>query len=407
MRRATAMLAAGLTAALIGATGCGSPSDEPAPAPDVDLSKLDVGNYNTTPREIQKSVFDRARFSEGQRLSSVVPLPMDIDPRFTIQHGVANPYQVLAFINVEKGLGKSATGFDSNGNGFIAGFRSSAYSDSDIGIGLTLAVSVLLFQDEQSAAAAATTLADLRLSQTDAAERVRIDKFPAALVQWKPGSPEIEGFLASGRYVIYTHNKDYAKESLRDEGILAVPPDLPAMTSLVIKSLETVQPRLSAFQPTPYDQLADLALDHDGMLGRSLQKPDDEKKRDAAGLYDRVGGLHLSIDPAKDRTLFDETGVDWVANHAGLVYRAKDAASAQRITADRAVVPRLYRRADSPQNLPGAKCREFRGSDMFIPRFHCTVTYDRYSAESWSSQLTDAQQRISAQYALLANADAE
>jgi hypothetical protein len=35
-------------------------------------------------------------------------------------------------------------------------------------------------------------------------------------------------------------------------------------------------------------------------------------------------------------------------------------------------------------------------------RFHCTVAYGRYVIEARSNQLIDAQQRISAQYAMLA-----
>ncbi|WP_455749665.1 DUF7373 family lipoprotein [Nocardia salmonicida] len=38
-------------------------------------------------------------------------------------------------------------------------------------------------------------------------------------------------------------------------------------------------------------------------------------------------------------------------------------------------------------------------------RFYCAVSYDRYAAYVWSNQLLDAQQRISAQYALLVNAE--
>ncbi|UFS95476.1 DUF7373 family lipoprotein [Nocardia huaxiensis] len=398
MRHTTGVLAALSTAALLVITGCGSSEPEsPAAAPVIDVSTLDVGGYSTQPREIQKTVFDRARFTEGQRLSSVIPLPMEIDPRFTIQSDPMSSYQVFAFLAVGNGMGGSTKDIDSEGTGFIAGFRSSAHTDPDIGIATTMTNSVMLFQDEKSATEAAKTFADARLSQKTDGQRVSIDKYPAAIAQWTPGKPDLEAFIASGRYVIYSYVKDFAKDKLKTT-------DLPAMQNLIAKSIETIQPRLSAFQPTPYDQLGDIALDHDGMLGRTLQKPQEEKKLDAAGLYDATGALHLSTDPAHDKELFTEAGVDWVAKYAGLVYRAKDSESAQRIFADRSVIPRIYRRADSPQNLPGSACREYRGDSSLTSRFHCVVTYDRYAAEVWSGQLVDAQQRISAQYAMLANA---
>ncbi|WP_405167206.1 hypothetical protein OG203_20215 [Nocardia sp. NBC_01499] len=394
MRRPRRALAAGLAVLAAGIAGCGS--DSPASPPAVDISQLDVGSYATAPREIGKPGFDRARLNEGQRLSSFVPLPMDIDPRFTAQpYSETSP--VLAFIETLYHLDLSADDFKANAPGFIAGFYSLAYTENDILIATSLSNTVLLFPDQQSATSAAATLAQAVATQRGLSEPVGIGTHRDALAFWKPGTQELHSFQASGQYVIYTEVKDQAK-------ITVDTTDLPAMVSLVEKSLDTVGARLREFHPTPPDKLTDVPMDHDGMLGRSLPRPNEDGFRNPPGLYDRTGALNLSSDPVRDKKLFEEAGVDWLAYNAGHLYRAENPKGAQLIRDGHSAPSKLYRRIGPPKNLPDARCREYRPKDVLTTRFHCIVSYDRYTAEVWSNQLFDVYQRISAQYAILAKA---
>ncbi|WP_159080137.1 DUF7373 family lipoprotein [Nocardia suismassiliense] len=395
MRRALRTLAVGLAALSVGTAGCGSDSPPPT-APAVDISQLDVGSYATAPREIGKPGLDRARVSEGQRLASFVPLPMDIDPRFTIQSG-SDTSTTLAFIESVYTLLLSADDFRARTPGFIAGFYSLGYSDKDILIATSLENIVLLFSDQQAAELAATALAEAVAAKNGSSEPVSLNKHHDALAFRKPGTPELISFRATGQYVIYTTIQDEAKKLLGTA-------DLPGMVDLAEKSIDTVGTRLREFRPTPLDKLTDIPLDRDGMLGRSLPRPNEDGWRNPPGLYDRTGALHMSDHPVSDKKLFEEAGVDWMANYAGNVYRAANPKGAQLIREGHSTLSKLKRRIDSPKNLPDARCDEFRAKDIFVPRFHCVASYDRYTAEVWSDQLIDVHQRISAQYAILTKA---
>lgn len=393
MRRPLRTLAAGLAVLSVGTAGCGSDS---APPPAVDISQLDVGSYATAPREIGKPGFDRARLSEGQRLGGFVPLPMDVDPRFTFQPG-SETTSLLAFIERLYSLELSADTFKENAPGFVAGFYSHGYSENDILIATSLSNTVLLFSDQQFATLAAAALAHAVATKQGLSQQVSIGKYPDALAFWKPGTQDLYSFQAIGPYVIYTETKDRAKNAVDIT-------DLPAMVALVEKSLDTVSTRLRGFRPTPPDKLTDVPMDHDGMLGRSLPRPNEDGWRNPPGLYDRAGALHLSGDPVRDKKLFEEVGVDWLAYNAGHLYRATNPKGAQLIRDSHSASSKLYRRIDPPKSLPDARCREFRPKDVLIPRFHCVLSYDRYAAEVWSDQLIDVHQRISAQYVILTKA---
>ncbi|MEU7142976.1 hypothetical protein ABZ942_26265 [Nocardia sp. NPDC046473] len=394
MRSPLRTLAAGLVVLSVGTAGCGSGS--PAPPATVDISQLDVGSYATAPREIGKPGFDRARLSEGQRLGSFVPLPMDIDPRFTVQI-ISDVSTIRGFIESVYALGLSADSFRANAPGFVAGFYSSAYTEKDALIATSLQNTVLLFPDQQAATLAAAALAPAAAAKQGMSEPVVLSKHRDATAFWKPGTQELISFQASGQYVIYTSIQDEAKKVL---DIV----DLPAMVELAEKSIDTVGTRLREFRPTPPDKLTDIPLDHDGMLSRSLPRPNEDGWRNPPGLYDRTGALHMSSDVMRDKELFDEAGVDWMANYAGRLYRAQNPNGAQLVRDSHGASSKQYRLIDPPKNLPDARCLEFRAKNVLVPRFHCVAAYERYTAEVWSDQLIDAYQRISAQYAILTKA---
>ncbi|MFI9406520.1 hypothetical protein [Nocardia sp. NPDC052316] len=394
MRRSLRTLAAGIVAMSVGAAGCGS--DSPPPTPVVDVSQLDVGSYATAAREIGKPGLDRARLSEGQRLGSFVPLPMDIDPRFSHQL-ISDVSTTRGFIEAVYKLELSDENFRAATPGFTAGFYSLGYSDSDVLIATALENTVMLFSDTQSAIRAAAALAPAVAARNGLSDAVSLGRHQDALAFWKPGTQKLQALQASGQYVIYTKITDHAKITLDIT-------DLPAMVALAEHSLDTVAAKLREFRPTPSERLTDTPLDQDGMLGRSLPRPNEDGWRNPPGLYDRAGALHMSNDPVRDKKLFEEAGVDWMANNAGRLYRAEDSKGAQLIRDSHSALNKIRRRIDSPKNLPDARCDEFRGKDSLVARFHCVASYDRYTAEVWSDQLIDVHQRISAQYAILTKA---
>ena len=113
--------------------------------------------------------------------------------------------------------------------------------------------------------------------------------------------------------------------------------------------------------------------------------------------------------------MLNDAGVDWVAQRLGTVYRTRNPESA---TALLGKVVAAMRTTDSAKpaaavpGLPGARC--FGRSDAeglqeaaqswqrIAWRFKCAAATDRYVFTVYAADEKDAQQRISAQYRILA-----
>ncbi|WP_216892685.1 DUF7373 family lipoprotein [Nocardia alni] len=395
MRRGTIALAVGLAAVLAAITGCGSGSHSTASPPPVDVSKLDVGGYTIIPHhQGGKPTLERAELSEGQRLASYLPLPMDIDPQFRYQDGT-NPMTVRGFLNGAEDAGLATDDINSIAPGFVAGFNVGGYSDPDIIIASVLRYSVMIFTDDKAASDGAAALAKIQFAHDPQNQPTAIDGHPDAHSFWRSGEDTIETFTSSGQYVIYSKAYDTAMPQINSN-------DLAAISALTKKTIEDIVPSLSGFKITPISQLPDVPLNHD-MADRAVPQTNGDVNNDYPGIYTQRGALMLSDHPATDRDLYTRTGMDSMVLNAGRLYRTRDAEAASELLDARSVVPRMYKTADPPPNLSEAHCDEYKGSSSDgIARFHCTVAYDRYVAEMWSEQLIDVHQRIAAQYALLA-----
>ncbi|MGF6884064.1 hypothetical protein ABIA39_003695 [Nocardia sp. GAS34] len=392
MRRAKVLLAIGLAAAI--AAGCGSGSSHAPSARPVDVSKLDVAGYNTDLVTIGKQDLERAKVSEAQRLASVLPLAMDIDPRFKYQDGT-NPASVYGFSEDAAGSGLATQNINTDAPGFVAGFSVNGETDQNISLATYFDYSVLIFTDSTEAGAGARSLAAKKFSKSMPNQPANIDGHPDAQTIWRSEDDTIDSFIASDRYVIYV--------SAADNPMLSIgSPNLPELTTLTKKTIEAVSIALKSFEPTPVDQLTDIQPDYDGLIGRAIPKTLDDLGRSPAGIYDQHGALILSDNAAADKELYARTGMDRMATNAGRLYRTRDSATAETLFEARSTLKsKLYKNADSPKNLPEARCDEYRGDNEYTPRFHCAVAYGCYAAEIWSNQLLDTQQRISAQYVLM------
>ncbi|MFE3545494.1 hypothetical protein ACFXK0_21230 [Nocardia sp. NPDC059177] len=388
-----------LSAALVSATIAGCDAAEPDAAaavdPAVDLATLDTGNYATQPREVGVVAnLDQGRFIEAERLGDFVPTPADIDPRFV--H--TNPTIASVFLDPEAALGKimAVDRFAEAAPEFIGGFVSSAQTEPD-NRGIDMVNAVMIFPDEQKAATAATELERLDFGYAPGNQPIEIPGYPAAKAHWQPDQQSIGSWFATGHLVVYTWLYDYLKIHLEKV-------DKQALLDLTRKSLDTLVPELQKFTPTPSDQLLTLQRDRDGMLGRTLPRPREDSWINPPGVYAGRTARHFTSDPVDMGIAIDEAGVDLFATDGADVYRARDVAGAQRVRDELGGLTRRFTRSEAPKNLPFAQCKEYIGREYFAIRFYCAVSYDRYAAYVWSHQLLDAQQRISAQYALLVNA---
>ncbi|WP_024800325.1 hypothetical protein [Nocardia sp. BMG51109] len=403
MRRTTGLLAAALVATLA-AAGCGSDGSDaaaPPPAPPVEIGSLDLGPYSPQPRDMgTPKNMEQARQIEAERLGNYVPLPSDIDPGFV--HPA--PFSAMVFIDPEHSLLNDIIKVDverfrADAPDLVGGFGSYARNDP-YNQGMELANTVLLFPDEQKAAAAAAALERTDFSFNDRNQPVPVAKYPDAHAHWDPTVQSIGSWYATGRFVVYTWIYDQAKVWLNKV-------DQPVLTALLQKSLDTVVPAIAKFTPTPPDQLMSKPIDDEGMLGRTLIRPKEDTDGawlNPPGVYNAHAALHFSTDRVATQQNFDEAGVDKFADYGTELYRARDARSAEKLRDELSNATRNFRTAEPPKNLPAAKCREYHGKEQMATRYYCSVAYGRYTSMAWANQLLDAQQRISAQYAMLVNA---
>ncbi|MFF2087719.1 hypothetical protein ACFVVM_28410 [Nocardia sp. NPDC058176] len=395
MKASTRVTGALLAAVLLSTAACGSDDPPIVVEIPVDLASLDVGNYPTQPREVGVVAnMDQARFIEAERLGDVVPTPADIDARFI--H--TNPSIASVFLDPEASLGKimAVDRFAETAPDFIGGFVSSAQTEPN-NRGIDLVNAVMIFPDADKATAAAAALERTDFEYVDRNEPIEIPGYPEAKAHWQPQEQSIGSWYATGHLVIYTWIYDYLNIWLETV-------DRDALLDLTRKSLDTIVPALQQFTPTPVDQLMTLQRDREGMLGRTAPRPLEDSWINPPGVYSASTARHFTSDPVSTAEFIEASGADLYANDGAEVYRARDIAGAQLIRDELGGLTRKFTGSEAPRNLPSAKCKEYIGRQRLAIRFYCAVSFDRYAAYVWSHQLLDAQQRISAQYALLVNA---
>ncbi|MBL1075122.1 hypothetical protein JK358_12035 [Nocardia sp. 2] len=382
---------------------CGSDAPTSGAEPTIDLAALDVGNMPTEPKFYGKAdSIEQAKIVEAWRLANHLPLPSEIMPE--VKYEPATPCAPQIFISIystaiDCRVKADPAALNGVATGFVAGFVTTGRSDLSSYLGYELYNLVMIFSDEKAAADAAQAMGHLDLAADAANQSVPIPKYPNAVAYTTDdlaGPGQFWSWYATSKFVIFTRIFDGVMAELKER-------DLPKLIERVERSIDAIAPRVAEFEATPPDKLMDLTVDPDAVLARAVPTVvADQSQNGIPGVYDRRGGLQISPSPRTDVQLFEETGVDRVAWKGGYVYRTRDSEAAQTFVRSRATTTRKSPRADSPANLPDAKCRRTAYSKYDVT-YHCVVSYDRYVAEVSADQLLDAQQRIAAQYAILVN----
>ncbi|MBF6083603.1 hypothetical protein IU485_19740 [Nocardia cyriacigeorgica] len=389
------------SALTMGVSGCGadetaSAVPTPAAEPVVDITQLETGSFPTQPRDLGKPVsLEHARLVEAQRLGNYLPLPSATDSMFVYNGGM----WVNAFIDA-KPLSKimATDRFPEAAPDFIGGFLTTAGSERE-NEGIDLLNAALLFPSEQSAQRAAAELERIDFEFNTKNKRVDIPRYPNAHAHWQPeGDQSIGSWIAVGPVVIYSWVYDYKLSFVKRH-------DLTGLQGLVERNLDAVIPSISKFQPTPPDKLMDVDVDPEGVLGRTLPGTSMEGTLNPPGVYNGTSAVHFAVDMRELQAVVEENGVDRFAFDGSELFRARDIPGAQAVSAHLTKLSRKYRSEDSPRNLPQARCIKYIGRQLLAFPYYCSVSHGRYAAYTWSSQLLDAQHRISAQYALLVNAE--
>ncbi|WP_369636552.1 hypothetical protein [Nocardia sp. JMUB6875] len=393
-----AAAATALAISVLVSAGCGSESHA-AEKQSADLDKLDTGNYATKPQD--QSISDpakRGRVLEGLRLGNVLPIASEIDPTLTHNGSAKNLFtEANSFGDLIK-----VDHFSDDARGFIVGFATSGRPSEDVNLGYTLTDAVMIFDSDADATAAADALSrsGLALKDGTAVDPLQSTQHPAARVIWAPTEQRLASWYPTGKFVIFTMIDQVENKSV--EEAFGVAPE-PAPLALADKAIDVTTDRLKNFQPTAPDQLSSLPNDSNGMLRLTLPRPAGDPTANAlTGVLDQHGALHTVADTAKYQALFEKTGVEAFSYGAGILVKTRDAASAQTFL-DTAFASRFKHRIDPPAGLPAAQCLKYHGPNDYVAPFTCNVAYGQYVATVWSQQQQDAYQRISAQYAILAN----
>ncbi|WP_328409359.1 DUF7373 family lipoprotein [Nocardia sp. NBC_00403] len=389
------LTAAALT---IGIGACGSAvTGMPTRVPS-DVSKLDVGNYQTKPREIGNARSDRqARAREAQRLSDYVALPFEADPSYVEDAWLIRPHVVLN----RKTLGNLVINdtFDDVAKDLVAGWVNAWQTGGEPEAKRrTLNVAVLMFPDAKTASAVGPALEHDDFTYNRDNEPVPITKHPSTTAHWRPDISSIGSWTVHDRYVIFVKVVDDTAA-----------PDLPALTNQVERMLDVQIPLIDKFQPTPADELKHVALDPQRLLGRTLpSNPESPLRAEPDGVYTGRGTLSLLRARPSSLTALEQGEVDLVAFGDAVVFRSRSDKGAETLWKEWQPSTTLEpneKMVDSPSALAQqvecyaemAKSGETQTVVMNICSFHV----DRYLVQASGKQLQDLHQKISAQYALI------
>ncbi|MEV6273865.1 hypothetical protein [Nocardia sp. NPDC051832] len=390
-------LAAMLAAAVFAVSGCGGDAEPTSAAPQVDTSKLDPGNYPTTPLDLEQSRTDATGLKlEAIRIASVTPLLMEIDNRLVFEPATYVSRLVVP-PNVESFLGTPVTpeGFDAVAPGLLSGWYTRGLRRADMSLGLRATLYTLRFSTADQAASAVRQLGDRMTG-----DPVTIPNHPAArataLAEHAILDPWLSAWLAHGDLVLHVEINDPLTRPF-DPGNLA---------TLAQRIFDAQIAALQNFAPTPADQVRSLPLDVDGLLSRTLPMEEGQRSggMDPSALYPGQAALHIENKPNLAKAAFEDSGVDYVTIAGTRVYRARDAASATRLSAAlQAQSADQYAPIESPPNLPGAQCLELTDKYVYTSKHVCWITVGRYVARVPHANVQGVHQRTSAQYILLAN----
>ncbi|MFI9506397.1 hypothetical protein [Nocardia sp. NPDC052566] len=393
-----------IAAAAMMLASCGSSTPGTPAAGEVDVRKLDVGNYSTAPLDFRFTY--NPRLATGKqlalmRLADHVATGLEIDARFKYSNGLVPLADPTAAIELLADANKPV--LERNGMLFGLGAGSSERTpgkdNKPPADSAFSTIVVLQFPTEGAARQAATEIENIDFSvAADRNERVPLSNYPQARSHWRPGVSTIGSTMARGHYVInlYIGQPDA---------------DVKGLAALAEKAYDAEVPLLDALKPLTLDETLRLDYDPDGMLRRTLNlegfgTPDFQNQL----ILGQRGFLHETLDQNYWKRLAADVGLDRYAlsangpRNTSKVVRTRDSDAAKTL-ASKILEQNYPGVADSPANVPESKCGEGR-SDQFEyqdKRFRCVVRYRQYVATVESAQLTDAHQRAAAQYALLAN----
>ncbi len=367
---------------------------------DIDISKLDVGNYGTKSRPLTgDATKEEGKYLEAYRLAEGIVDPYDVDPVLDHLYGYPLPDPQSAAASIS-GTGTPLVQPVLEKYGMISAYLVNGLSKMETKFerernGELLSVMLTSFPSDDAAARAATEMDAVDFAVNPENLEVSIPGYPKAKAHYRPDYPSIGSTMASGSIVASVYASSGYSLHLRQR---------------VIRTFDLQGPLVANLLPTFDAELTTLPRDPDHMLSRLLVAGDQPKISRSFGSMGPRAALLCTTAGDLREGLFEQLGIDRCAqsNDAELL-RAKDE------TAAKTGVPKMVETQRSehidhdvapPDGLKDARCFEEKQeivADNANARFECYVSFGRYIAEVWSNEEKDVRQRAAAQYAILVN----
>ncbi|KAF0848334.1 DUF7373 family lipoprotein [Nocardia caishijiensis] len=396
LRLSSTLVAFGLLLSACGGSEAATPT-----APEIDVAKLDSGNYPTTPVDLEPTrVATSGALREAIRIGAATPLPVQYDSRFVFAKGQSGGLH-LTTIDAPyfSGTGLEGDAINATLPGIVAGWETSGDRRDQINAGRTVSTVTLRFETADQALHAAT-----ELSNRAPGSPYPIPNYSDAPAKLEPKpvplpSQNLRAWLPRGDLLLYILVTDW----------LGLPYDPAADAVVAQKYFDKQIEMLRSYSPTPLSDIAKLPLDTEGLLSRTLpteaaKRP--ERTTSSSAVYPAQAALHVESHPSAALAAYTDAGIDYVAFDAASVYRTRDTDAAARfhawldseISDDEAFVE-----ADAPPNMPTFTCFSVdpKATSSFMSKPTCQGTVGRYAIAVSASSMQDAHQRIAAQYKLL------
>ncbi|MFF2552627.1 hypothetical protein ACFVUS_16595 [Nocardia sp. NPDC058058] len=258
-----------------------------------------------------------------------------------------------------------------------------------------LAVSLLAFPDEQTAAAAARDMehADFLINPDNVP--VVLDAYPAAINHWRPGVPTLGSWISWKSVVI----RVFAELPEPDFGKLA---------QQVTKALQLQLAALERFTPTAASDLPNLRLDPDGLLPRLVKTDDYTPDEHTFAVYSTRAFAAASAKPAADFEANSSRGLTSIAvSYNKMLYRLRDNTAAIEFT-------RHFIEATQTDFTPmkgvaerdSISCAQLKEPNPRSPdasRYRCLITRGEYVAKVFSNTDIDVRRLAAAEDSILSD----
>lgn len=373
-----------LVAGLILLAGCTSPVPGAPVADPSAVPRPDTGSYPTTPRTLQPIPRAAVFEAEALRMLAVLPLIYEADAAF--QFGAGG-----SFGEFEP---RMASAFGSVGAARLAaaeiGVRSAATTTYVGAAGSTRRVDIGLFRLPSPEMAAAVVSGDLLAKDAEYLDIAPPDKvalpvpgFPAAVgytMAWPTRGIETVAYVPLGRFVL-----TFAGAFGSDQ---------------IAKYAAAADKALSAFKPTPLEDIGRLPIDESGLARMTLEPTAGSPGYSVPARAVLPMQYHVSA----TARAFEEAGVDVAARGASSVYRARDRAGAASLLDARIAEVRENRQGaaiESVRGVPTGQCFTYTSGTTTT---YCVAAVGRYVVELTDGQRQRAVQGLGASYLLLRSA---